>query len=389
MTLQKNPPKPILHDATFQIIPPETSAPTMAVSLGPAALVAAHLGQGLALLSPELRVQWANEGFLQLTQLSLSEAMGKSFYGLLASAGVDQEEVHSLKAQVALLKPVSVEVSVMVNSQQTFWWAVEMSPVLGKEELVEQYVVSIRDITSKKKEELALVKLTEDLYRQTRDLQQFTYIVSHNLRAPVANALGLSNLLTRLKKDDAGFDPLLSQVRASVFQLDTIIKDVNLILSIRDNQDTVEKEPVRLGDVCQQVISSLQESLQNCGGTIEVQIPKDYTLPAKKAYLYSIVYNLLSNAIKYRSKERALRVSIRCQATPTGGTLFAFSDNGSGMDLNKVREDVFTLYKRFHRNIEGRGIGLFLVKTHVESLGGTIEIDSELNVGTTFTLNLE
>ncbi|WP_197464077.1 ATP-binding protein [Rufibacter sp. DG15C] len=361
----------------------------MAVSLGPAALVAAHLGQGLALLSTELRVQWANEGFLQLTQLDLPRAIGQGFFGLLVRAGVDQEEAQSLKDQIHLAKPVAVDIPVAVNSQQTAWWALEVSPVLDSEGLVEQYVVSVRDITSKKKEELALVKLTEDLYRQTRDLQQFTYIVSHNLRAPVANALGLSNLLTRLKKEDAGFDPLLSQVRASVFQLDTIIKDVNLILSIRDNQDTVEKEPVRLGDVCQQVISSLQESLQNCGGTIEVQIPKDYTLPAKKAYLYSIVYNLLSNAIKYRSKERALQVSIQCSATPAGGTLFNFSDNGSGMDLNKVREDVFTLYKRFHRNIEGRGIGLFLVKTHVESLGGTIDIDSELNVGTTFTLHLD
>ncbi|GAA4315675.1 hypothetical protein GCM10023183_36490 [Nibribacter koreensis] len=360
----------------------------MTVSVGPATLVAMHLAQGLALLTQDGRIQWVNDNFRHMTNLVAPEVVAQNFFGVLKAAGADQDELLKTEALVKQGSSVTTELSVILNSQQVIWWALEITPLMNNDDPMEQFVAALRDVTAKKKEELALVKLTEDLYRQTRDLQQFTYIVSHNLRGPVANALGLSNLLTRLKKEDAGFDPMLTQVRSSIFQLDTIIKDVNLILSIRDNQDTVEKEPVRLAEVCQQVISSLQESLQNCGGTVQVSIPKDYTLPAKKAYLYSIVYNLLSNAIKYRSKERPLHVNIQCQPGTKGETVFTFSDNGSGMDLNKVREDVFTLYKRFHRNIEGRGIGLFLVKTHVESLGGTIEIDSTLEVGTTFTMYL-
>ncbi|QHL87168.1 PAS domain-containing protein [Nibribacter ruber] len=351
-------------------------------SESPEAIVLAHLAQGFLLLDGQFQVQWANEAFRQMADTAVP---GQPLAALWQELGAASAELEKLQQQLEAGKPVSEEVQVLGNH----WWALEIVPVPNANGPVEQYALSAKDITSKKKEELDLVKLTEDLYRQTRDLQQFTYIVSHNLRGPVANALGLSNLLSRLKKEDAGFDPLVSQVKSSVFQLDTIIKDINLILSIKDNQDTVEKEPVRLADVCQQVISSLQESLQNCGGTVQVQIPQNYTLAAKKAYLYSIVYNLLSNAIKYRSKERPLEVSIFCEAAASGGTIIQFADNGSGMDLNKVRDDVFTLYKRFHRNIEGRGIGLFLVKTHVESLGGHIEIDSALNVGTTFTLHLD
>jgi signal transduction histidine kinase len=104
-----------------------------------------------------------------------------------------------------------------------------------------------------------------------------------------------------------------------------------------------------------------------------------------KAFIQSIFYNLLSNAYKYRSPERALSISVN--ARKLNDTVeITVSDNGLGIDLTKHRDSVFKLFKRFHLNADGRGLGLYLVKEQVEALGGTIDIQSQPDVGTTFII---
>ena len=163
---------------------------------------------------------------------------------------------------------------------------------------------------------------------------------------------------------------------------------MNLILSIRDRQEMFDKEQVRLADVLREAFLHLEEPLLRCGGQFSLDIPEGLSLRASRAYLYSIFHNLLSNAIKYRSEARRLQVQVSCQESPEGRKLITFADNGSGFDLEKAGTNVFKLYKRFHTSKNGRGIGLHLVKTHVESLGGHIEVHSQVNVGTTFFIQL-
>jgi signal transduction histidine kinase len=109
-----------------------------------------------------------------------------------------------------------------------------------------------------------------------------------------------------------------------------------------------------------------------------------YAIPA---YIDSIFYNLISNAIKYRSLERNPEISITT-LIENDSLVLLVKDNGLGMDTKKLKDKIFTLYQRFHHHVEGKGIGLFLVKTQVEALNGTIEISSKVNEGTTFTIRL-
>jgi PAS domain S-box-containing protein len=248
--------------------------------------------------------------------------------------------------------------------------------------------IFFRDISDRKEAEARQLKMTEELYRQNKDLQQFTYIVSHNLRAPVANALGLTSLLLKTEKGTPVYDQSLAHLKTSVSHLDTVLRDMNMILSIRDRQEVFDKEQVRLADVLREAFLHLEEPLLRCGGQFTIDVPEGLSVRASRAYLYSIFHNLLSNAIKYRSEARALQVHVKCGEGPEGGKLISFADNGSGFDLKKAGPNVFKLYKRFHTNKEGRGIGLHLVKTHVESLGGHIEVHSQVNVGTTFFIQL-
>jgi signal transduction histidine kinase len=233
-----------------------------------------------------------------------------------------------------------------------------------------------------------MVRSQEELFRQNQDLQQFTYIVSHNLRAPLANALGLVDLLGSLDKNSPDYDETLQNLRASTQQLDNVLRDMNTILSIRDKQDVEGPEHVPLVDIVQQARLNLEEALVQSSATVVVNIPSELHVLGNRAYFYSIFFNLLSNSIKYRSDERPLHIAITATALPGQGARVVVADNGSGFDLDKAGPDVFRLYKRFHTTQPGRGMGLYLVKTHVETMGGKIEVSSAVNQGTQFTLSL-
>ncbi|HET7179101.1 MAG TPA: ATP-binding protein, partial [Chryseosolibacter sp.] len=100
-------------------------------------------------------------------------------------------------------------------------------------------------------------------------------------------------------------------------------------------------------------------------------------------YVESILYNLISNSIKYRDPERAPLIAIKTTHEKEFVCL-AVMDNGLGIDLRKYQQSIFNLYKRFHLHVEGKGLGLYLVKTQIEALGGRVEITSQPNEGTTF-----
>ena len=103
--------------------------------------------------------------------------------------------------------------------------------------------------------------------------------------------------------------------------------------------------------------------------------------------VHSILYNLISNAIKYRSTERQPVITISSSEDDLFYEL-TVADNGLGIDLSRDKDNLFKLYKRFHHHMEGKGLGLYLVKLQSEALGGNVTVSSELNKSTTFTVRL-
>ena len=245
---------------------------------------------------------------------------------------------------------------------------------------------AMQDITPRKQAEHQQQLLAEKLIGQNADLQQFTYIVSHNLRAPLANALGFSDLLARVDKHSEVFDTSLQNLRTSLQLLDEVLTDVNDILSVRDEQAGYRAEPVALAAVCQQALQGLHEALQAAGGQLRIAIPAALRVAGSRAYFHSIFHNLIANAIKYRADARPLVIDIAATDTPTEGLTVTVRDNGSGFDRQQAGDTVFQLYRRFHAGQGGRGIGLYLVRAHVEAMGGQVAVASRPNEGTEFTL---
>ncbi len=245
---------------------------------------------------------------------------------------------------------------------------------------------AMQDVTERQQAAAQQRQLTQQLSRQNADLQQFTYIVSHDLRSPLANALGYADLLPRLDKHAPVFAEALQRLHTSLRQLDAVVTDVTGILSLRDEQAGQRPEPVAVAAVCRQALLGLQEPLHAGGGHLVSTLPEDLRLRGSRAYFHSIFHNLISNAIKYRSNARPLRIEVAGHTAPGGEVTLTVRDNGLGFDQQRVGNELFQLYRRFHAAPAGRGIGLFLVKAHVEAMNGHISVQSQVEVGTQFIL---
>ncbi len=104
------------------------------------------------------------------------------------------------------------------------------------------------------------------------------------------------------------------------------------------------------------------------------------------AYMESVFLNLITNSLRYAHPQRYPLITIKTTNEDNGTTKLVYSDNGIGMNMERVKHKIFGLYQRFHNNAEGKGMGLYLIHSQITTLGGTIEVESEEGVGTTFTI---
>ena len=245
------------------------------------------------------------------------------------------------------------------------------------------YLFIGQDITEQERLRQNQSHMQKTLIQQNQDLHQFTYIVSHNLRAPVANQLGLLQLFNQENPADPFNQELLDKLKTSAERIDKTLQDLNDILNSRGDIER-QREYIALDLLCQEVWKQCTALLptKNAALTLELEVNEVWSA---RAYLTSIFNNLISNAIKYRAPERPLQLNIHSTRI-ANQVKISVQDNGRGLDLERYGSKLFGFYQRFHKEIEGRGLGLYLIKSHIESLGGSIDVDSRPDQGACFTL---
>lgn len=245
-------------------------------------------------------------------------------------------------------------------------------------ELLKDKNILLESEVSQKNEELTQTNV--QLKKRNEELEQFSFAVSHNLRSPLTSLMGLVKLF---KEDKDNREAIIDHINSSVVAMDDIVHGLGRVLSIK-NKDEQIWQPVNI----EAAISQIWELASNEKEDVELELNLEVeSITTIKAYFDSIFFNLISNAIKYRSQDRQSKIQVSSTKTENGLKL-TVSDNGLGIDLEKHGNDVFKMYKRFHEGIMGNGIGLYLVKEQIESLGGSIDVESQLNKGTTFTVTL-
>jgi signal transduction histidine kinase len=243
---------------------------------------------------------------------------------------------------------------------------------------------SLEKIVERRTEELEITN--QELIEYNHRLEQFAFVTAHNLRGPVATLLGLAQIYN--KKD--GSDPInltiLEQADETTKKLDGIIRDLVEILDLQKSAANL-LENINTNTVLNDVRILLSKEIEESNAVIEHNFSANTTLPVVSAYINNIFYNLISNSIKYRKEHMRLYIQLNCTFEEDKIKL-SFTDNGRGVDLEKFGEKIFSPYKRFHLDKEGKGLGLYLVKTQVEIMKGSIGITSSPDKGCTITILL-
>jgi ligand-binding sensor domain-containing protein/signal transduction histidine kinase len=229
-----------------------------------------------------------------------------------------------------------------------------------------------------------VIKRTSELVEHSQQLEQFAFISAHNLRAPVARMLGLGQLLELTKNAPKEREDIYPRIMQTARELDSVVSDLSTILQLKKNTESIITD-INLEDEVTLICENLEKEIAQTGVTIKTDFAQAKVIQSVKPYIESILYNLISNAIKYRHPSRESVIFIKTEKFEEQVCL-RVSDNGLGIDLNLYKEKLFTLYQRFHLHIEGKGMGLYLVKAQTIALGARIEVESEVNKGTTFNI---
>lgn len=257
-----------------------------------------------------------------------------------------------------------------------------VSMVKNKEGEVLYFISQIIDISALKKIENEIKSLLTITNKQNARLQNFAHIVSHNLRSHSSGIFGILELL-KLEYPDIANNELVVLATQGAANLLQTVNDLTEVVKV--NLTEPKASNINLFDVIQKNMESLNMQIIQAGIDINNNVDKQILIKGVPAYVDSIVLNLLSNAIKYQSEERKSYLNIDMEITESKVTIL-FKDNGLGIDLKLNGDKMFGMYKTFHNHEDSRGVGLFITKNQIESMGGTIEVSSEKNVGTTFSI---
>ena len=326
---------------------------------------------------------FVNSAFTDITGYPADEVIGKS-PEILFGKKSDFLEFDKLRTAVQEYKECFVETISYKKSGEEFWINFSMIPVTDKEGEHSHWISIQRDVTVEKEREKEREQLIRELTQNNKDLKQFSYITSHNLRAPLSNLTGLLNLIEDIPIEDSELKEIINGFSKSTHLLNETINDLVKVIIIKDNP-SIQKEEIFIKDVFENVFNQLSFLISANKPILKIDLEVETIFDINKSYLESIFLNLLTNAINYREPSRQLRITIATKVEDNN-LFMTFKDNGIGIDLEKNNDKIFGLYQRFHHYPESKGLGLYLVKSQVESMGGTISVDSNVGKGTTFTI---
>jgi signal transduction histidine kinase len=234
-----------------------------------------------------------------------------------------------------------------------------------------------------------LAATNQRLVRTNADLDTFVYTASHDLKSPIANLEGLFKALRQQLPTEALQAPLvprlLGMMDGAVERFRETLVHLTDVSKLQ-HADGAPAEAVDLAALVRAVRLDLAIDLAAAGASLTVEVGDCPSVHFSAKNLRSIVYNLLSNALKYRAPDRLPVIVLRCRRAE-GQLVLEVQDNGLGLTVSQQGR-LFGMFRRLHTHVEGSGVGLYMVKRMVENAGGTITVQSQPDVGSTFTVAL-
>jgi|GEM_PF-6545369 len=342
-----------------------------------------------------------NIGYILLTEqfvVTAYNAKAKNYLQQKFNIAINEKEILQIKqlatgeliSEALVLSKIAhhevCQIDIAKNDEGvTEWYNIKYSPVTNKVNDIVGILFSIDDISERKNAETELQQSVNLVTDQNKRLQNFSYIVSHNLRSHTSNIKGILHLMN-MPIANTEKEGLITHLGTVANALDDTLLHLNKVVDIQ-NANKVHVEPVDLNEYVQKAIYILSEKIKIKDARIENLVPEGMQVQHNPAYIESILQNFISNALKYSHVLRKPHIKLYAYTQTNGKVLLQISDNGIGIDLNKNGDKLFGMYKTFSNNRDAKGIGLFITKNQIEAMGGTIEVESIIDVGTTFKIN--
>lgn len=277
---------------------------------------------------------------------------------------------------------------------------VYVGPVRNEQGAVVMILVVFRNVTEQYRQQQALIQSNLSLEQSNHSLEQFAYVASHDLQEPLRKIRSFGDLLRNSygqALDESGID-LIARMQAASERMSTLIQ--SLLAYARLSSEQRSPSTVHLGDLFSDLMSDLSVTIQERQGVVRLKPPLPI-IPGDEQQLRQLFQNLLTNALKFVPADRTpiITVSARVVEGPHVPNVAAaadatyaevnIQDNGIGIEKDYY-DKIFGLFNRLHgrKQYEGTGIGLATTKKVVENHNGTITLDSEVGVGTTFHVYL-
>lgn len=327
-------------------------------------------------------ISYVNEKFCAISKYSEEELLGHN-HRIINSGYHDKQFFSSMWQTISSGNVWRDDIKNRAKDGTFYWVATTITPFLNESGRPIMFVSIRFDITKQKELEIQLEEqlkerdvMLKQLSHQNKQLEDFCYIISHNLRAPLTNMSMLSDLL---KESDSEADKkeYVSKLNQVSDYLQETFDELVSAIQVRNNVDVVN-EVIDLEEVFNRTILILQGQVIQTGATIKADFTEVRLFQYPKKYIDSIFLNIISNALKYRSNERALEIQLRSYKSQNSVYL-EIIDNGLGLDLRKHGDKLFMLRKTFHDHPQAKGFGLFITKSHLEAMGGKIVAESQPN----------
>jgi two-component system CheB/CheR fusion protein len=262
------------------------------------------------------------------------------------------------------------------------WYQTITMPYITADHKRSGAMITFNDVTALKQTELELDKRNKSLLMINADLDNFVHAASHDLMGPLSNIeLSISVLADLQISDDPKLQQVMKIIHDSFIKFRKLVAELGTIGKIESGMS--EMTAIDLGELIEDIESSIENRIIASGTKIKKDVG-DTQIYFSKKNLRSIVYNLITNAIKFRNPDCASEISIRA-TSEKGYSVLTVKDNGIGMHPGES-EKIFSMYGRLNENIEGQGIGLYLIRKIINAAGGKILVESEPGKGSTFTV---
>lgn len=340
-------------------------------------------------LSPDLCCIAGYDGYFKKVNSSVAKTLGYSKEELYARPindfvfEDDQKITSKVRKELTYAKPLyNFENRYRTKSGEIVWLSWTSLPVES-----DQLIFAIaKNVTHRKRIEAERNLLMAHLEQVNKDLRQLTYTTSHDLRAPVNNLLSAFSLMDTSRVHDQETIDFLQILEVAGKNLRQTLNSYLDLLN--EKQHTLaKKEEVVMQDSLEEVLQTIGSMIETSGATIHRDFSRAECMRFTKPYMKSVLLNLITNAIKYARPDRPAVIHIHTMKED-GAVKLMIRDNGLGFDMEKVKDNIFGLHQTFHKHPDSKGIGLYLVYSHVTSLGGTIAVESTPNEGTQFTISL-